>query len=175
VTAHRWESSDTRLAWHVVFDHAPAVARYAERAASAFRDAGLLPVEPEWLHLTVADAGDPDAAAARLGRLEPLRLVLGPPRLLPTAVVLAAAPAGGLAELREALTGARDPAYDPHVALAYVEREADATTLVPLLQQLDPLPLELEVREVTMLRLRRPGRCYRWHVADRVPLGGRPA
>jgi hypothetical protein len=114
-----------------------------------------------------------------------MRLRLERPRLARTAVVLDAAPPEPIWRLRELLrtadlqvrdTGATPlpagPASPPHVSVAYARRAANAGALAATLEALAPGPIELDVRDVDLLRLRRD---YTWETLATVELCGEPA
>jgi 2'-5' RNA ligase len=167
VTEPNWRRSRVRLAWHLVVGEDAGLAALAEELAPRLRMAGLDPVAPRWLHLTLADA---TAEYPALGGFGPLTLRLGPLAALATAAVLPVEPAEELNALRVAL-GEETP-FEPHVTLAYANCGTDAIALAHVLAESGDRVLEVVVDHVALLRLQRGERGYDWVVLERAPLGG---
>ncbi|MCZ9353478.1 2'-5' RNA ligase family protein [Streptomyces mutabilis] len=62
--------------------------------------------------------------------------------------------------------------FRPHLSLAYNNRPRPAGPVVEAVTALRGLPsVELHVREVQLVELRREDRAYRWDVVKSLPLG----
>ncbi|WP_395575382.1 hypothetical protein [Streptomyces sp. BK79] len=65
--------------------------------------------------------------------------------------------------------------FRPHLSLAYNNRSRPAAPVIEAVTALRGLPpVDLHVREVRLVELRREGRSYRWDVVRSLPLGCSP-
>jgi len=197
-TDANWHGRAPRLQWHATLCGDPGLNELVERLRPILACGYLAPVEQRWLHLTLHDVGPARghsrqdlerltrAAQDLCSGLPPLRLHLGPPRLMQTAVVLEALPAAPVSRLRRALRGAdvrlrgpaatplpTGPASRPHVSLAYARRAATPNGLEQELQAaVGEDPVDVVVDRIELLLLERD---YTWNPVARVELGGAEA
>lgn len=144
VTADGWEDGVARLSWLITLPGLADVAAgvQPELASHSWLD----PVDPCWLHLTVAEAEPP-----RIGR--PFLLRFDGLELWPTGAMLVPRPCDELAALG---------IERPHVSLAYVNDgcEVDPDAVLPHVE-----PCETLVERVERVWLRRHARSYTWTAA----------
>ena len=192
-----WRAGRSFYTWHLTFAGAPEVARLAAGWQDGIAAPGLDPVPPEWLHLTLQGVGFTDeiaagdvvailaAAGERCARLRPFALTLGPADADPEGVPLSVRPWAPVDALRDAVRasieqvwggrGVPEPAdgFRPHVTVAY---SSGGTPAAPLRERLVRLrrvlpPVEITVREVSLIELRRGHQRYTWATRAVVPLG----
>lgn len=191
-----WRVGRGFYTWHVTFDDAPEVqelaAYYQARLTLPFLD----PVPADGLHMTLQGVGFTDEvgvdelgaitteARRRCSALTPFALLLGPADADREGVPLRVVPWKPVEVLRDALREAigavwgpervPEPAagFRPHVTLFYSNAEADA---LPLRERLRALrgtaPVETTIRTVSLIRLNRDDRTYRWVTEEAVSLG----
>jgi len=178
--------------WHFTFDGQQAVhdlaAAYQERLA-ALPALDLVPAR--WLHLTTQGVGFTDEvtddevtalvtdATERLKGISQQRVVLGPARVTPEAILLDVTPASGLdtirTRIREAIASVLGPGrlmetsdWTAHVTVAYSNGTGPAA---PYSAALDGGPTaESVIREVQLIVLNRDQRMYEWTTRAAVPL-----
>lgn len=190
-----WRCDRPRYWWYLTFaTESPLhqVARRFQQHVSGIDSLDLVPLE--WLHLTLQDVGFVHelapgqasalraAAADAVSDLPALRLALGPLRTMNSAVVLEAHPTDELVALRHrlrtALAAVRAPdvpgpvEFHPHVSLAYVNRECDASDVLDPLRDVPMPTAHVSVGKVTLAAVTRRNRAYRWEPVAEVPLRG---
>ncbi len=175
-TEELWSHGSAMLTWHVVFDG--RLDFLAGWLAPLLDRPYLSPVPPEWLHVTVKGIGPEDEmsperlerlvddAQAACALLAPIDALVGPVRVVEGGVTGDVAPAGPLRELYESLPGEGGEPLSPHVTFAYACAEAE----------MEPIEANasdaVTIDAVSLLRLERGDRLYRWNVLATVPLGG---
>jgi 2'-5' RNA ligase len=191
-----WRGDRPRYWWYLTFaDHSALhdLARSFQGHVGGVDCLDVIPVQ--WLHLTIQDiaflheigpgevSALGDAAVEAVADLPTLRLSLGPVRTTNSAVVLEARPTDRLSavrdRLRRAIAEVRGPEqvpgpveFRPHVSLAYVNRDCDASDALDPLLGVPMLMVQVTVTKVTLAAVTRGNRAYRWEVATEVPLGG---
>lgn len=192
-----WRPGRRMVAWHVTFEDQPRARRLAEAAHARLAGLpGLDPVPVRWLHLTVQDVGfgdevsDDDLAAvtgavrARLARLPPVPVTLGPARVVSEGIVCDASPGHALTPARDAIraaiAGVRGPSlvaggpqWWPHVSLGYANASGPSAPVEAAFDGAD-LVAPVTVRAIRLIRLGRDQRCYQWETLASVPLGASP-
>jgi 2'-5' RNA ligase len=187
-----WTAQTRAYYWMLTFPDSPALADLALRCQQHLAPLGLDPVPDDGLHITLTRVSS--AAALPLSRLDDVISAAAP--LLPAAfrlravplagsrgaVRLTVAPWGPVLALHLALSESmaslglapRKPTalFRPHLSLAYNNRPRPAGPIVEAVTALRGLPsVELHVREVQLVELRREDRSYRWDVVKSLPLG----
>ncbi len=190
-----WTTCRPLLWWYLTFDHIPAVAEHAARAAAPLHFLPHVDVPPaQWLHLTLCEVGfrgDVDEthvrASARAVRealrdARPIDLRLGPVNSLHDAVVLEAGPLDTLRELRATVRAAmansgvaplqRDEAHFwPHVTIGYLNAEADHQALMEAVGGAGRTTTSVWTDRLELVEVTRADRHYRWRTLDSVSLG----
>jgi 2'-5' RNA ligase len=189
-----WRIDRPCLWWYLTFEDQPALAAALGDTRSALhrmREVDVIP--PQWLHLTLTEAGFPDevsedrvaaavsTVADALRDQPPLTLTLGPLTTLPGAAVLAAHPIEALRVLhrtvREATAAAGlSPAqpgeedFWPHVSIGYLNRRADRSALMSAASATVPTRTEVTVDRVSLAAVTRRDQHYQWTVHTSLPL-----
>lgn len=154
---------------------------------------------PSWLHLTVQgvrfvdelDSTRMTQVASRLERwlhdAAPFTVRAERPVVGTDAVFLPIRPAAPLAALRDSIRtsllsdSAAEPLYtlpgqadsfDPHVSIAYANAPTSADEVEQALHRCAAGPVEMTIREVSMIRLHRAERTYRWSHEHPIALHG---
>jgi 2'-5' RNA ligase len=194
-----WTSCRPVLWWYLTFDHLPAVAEHASRAAARLRPLPHVDVPPtEWLHLTMCEVGfrhqldstdlDEGIAAAReaLRGTAPVDLRLGPVNSLDDAVVLEARPLDELRGLRATVRGAMAEAgidrvqrdedqFWPHVTIGYLNAAADHQALMDEVgshaRVVAGSTVPVTADRLELVEVTRADRHYRWRTIASVELG----
>ncbi|WP_420843989.1 2'-5' RNA ligase family protein [Lentzea albidocapillata] len=65
----------------------------------------------------------------------------------------------------------RSESYSPHLTVAYVNTPMSSVPVVKLMETVDPSPVEIAIRSVSLIRLRRVERSYTWDGAEQFNLG----
>lgn len=190
-----WRPGRRMYAWHVTFPDAPAVQALA--AAARERLAGLPGIDlvpGQWLHLTTQGVGftdevsDGDLAAvagagrARLARVAPATVTIGPARVVTEGVGCDAWPAQSLTPARDAVRdaigdvrgAARVPEASewwPHVSLGYASAAGPAGPFEAALDGFTDVAPHT-VSAIQLIRLGRDNHQWEWDVCATVPLGG---
>jgi 2'-5' RNA ligase len=194
-----WSVGRSFLAWHLTFPGDRDVARLARAYQGHLHLPGLDPIPGRWLHLTLQGVGFRDeiadadvellvaAARARLTRLEPFTLALGPAVVDPEVVRLQVHPAATVGQLRRQLRAAigdvrgrdgvleEEDAFTPHVSLAYSNGDAEMAPVVDALRALAPEPARALIGRVDLIALNRDHRQYEWSTHAQVLLGAATA
>jgi 2'-5' RNA ligase len=189
-----WQPGRHMYTWHFTFDGQQAVydlaAIYQERLAGL---AALDMVPARWLHLTTQGVGFADevsddevsaivgAATERLTGIGPQRVVLGPARVTPEAILLGVTPADGLTairtRLREVISSVLGPSrlmeqveWTAHVTVAYSNGTAPSA---PYSAALDGgATAESLISDVQLIVLNRDQQMYEWTTRAAVCLAG---
>ncbi|MEU6510541.1 2'-5' RNA ligase family protein [Streptomyces sp. NPDC046942] len=187
-----WSDGSRAYYWMLTFPDDQRLAALAGHCQEELAHLGLDPVPADGLHITLARVGKPDAVTP--GQLD--SLARQAEALLPSAFRIRAMPLAGsrgavrlslgpwepLLRVHHALAGAgsglgltlKKPtsAFRPHLSLAYNNRRRPAAPVVEVVSGLRALPdVELSVRSVQLVEIRREGRTYRWDVQEDLPLG----
>ena len=190
-----WAVGRRFYTWHLTFDDAPDVLRLVHAYDAHLALPGLDVIPERWLHLTMQGIGFThqvatadvdqivDAARARLARLEPFQITLGPADVDPEVVRLKVTPAEPVSALRHQLRGAiadvwgkdrvpEDEAdFTPHVSLAYSNRDAEVQSVLEAATAVPPAPATMIVRNADLIQLHRDHQQYEWTTYAEVPLG----
>lgn len=191
-----WRPGRRTYSWFLTFEGQPGLHRLVDQYRQQLRGVdGLDLVPPQWLHLTVqsvafADdltAGELDELIAtvrdRLRHVAPATVEVQPATVWEEGIVLPVLPEGTLDPVRTAVRagiasvcgpdrvrGSAD-GFSPHVTIAYNSLERDASDLVRLIDDLEPLPVTLDVDRVSLVEMDRDTRVYRWSSAVEAHLG----
>lgn len=190
-----WRMGRSFYTWHITFENAPEVQQLATVYQRHISLPFLDPVPAEGLHLTMQGVGFTDevsdadvasivaAAQERCKGLAPFSLRIGPADADPQGVPLAVRPWAPVVELRRAVRaaiadvwgedGVPEPAdgFHAHVTVFYSNAPADPASLRALLSELRQLPpAETVVERVSLIRLNRNSKVYRWTPAGQVVL-----
>jgi 2'-5' RNA ligase len=190
-----WTEHRPLLWWYLTFDHLPAVAEHAGRAAEPLQPLGHVDVPPpEWLHLTLCEVGFRGEAdetrvleGARMVReavqgTRPIPMTLGPVNSLHDAVVLEAGPLEALRELRATVRGAMAGAgtdiaqpdeadFWPHVTIGYLNAADDHHGLMDLVGAAAAATTTVTADRLELVEVTRADRHYRWRTWASVRLG----
>jgi len=190
-----WTRNRPRVLWYLTFEHAPGLAAAARPVAELLAGCAADVVPPQWLHLTVSDAGFADeldsfslAASADAVRravrdLPALDLALGPVAALSDAVALGVAPVEPLRRVRElvrrsmAEVGVQPPddldgPFWPHVSLCYVNDLSHHDRLWDVVTSQAALPAQVRADRVSQVLVTRRDGHYEWEVLSEAPLLG---
>ncbi|KAF3470112.1 2'-5' RNA ligase family protein [Streptomyces sp. Tu 3180] len=187
-----WTAQTRAYYWMLTFPDDPVLVGLARRCQQRLAPLGLDPVPDDGLHITLARVGS--AATLPLSHLDDVINAATP--LLPEAFRLRAVPLAGSrgavrltvapwapvlalhVALSESMTslgltpGKPTALFRPHLSLAYNNRPRPAAPIIEAVTTLRDLPaVDLHVREVQLVELRREDRAYRWDVVKSVPLG----
>ncbi|WP_369391137.1 2'-5' RNA ligase family protein [Streptomyces sp. CG1] len=186
-----WSDGARAYYWMLAFRDEPELQALALRCQDALAPLGLDPVPADGLHITLARVGSPGTVApARLDDLlraaEPALPASFSVRAVPLAgsrgaVRLSLAPWEPLLRLHAALVQAGratglEPkkltaVFRPHLSLAYNNRPRPAAPVAEAVAGLRALPsVEIQIRDVQLVELRREGRAYCWNVLKSLPL-----
>ncbi|MET8208878.1 2'-5' RNA ligase family protein [Streptomyces sp. NPDC005373] len=186
-----WSEQTRAYYWMLTFPNAPALTDLARHCHHRLAPLGLDPVPLDALHTTltrVAHSGElpPERLDALLQAtalaLPPAFTVHGIPLAGSRgAVRLSLAPWTPILRLHAALSDAmitsglapRKPTalLRPHLSLAYNNRQRPAAPVIDAVATLRDLPpVDLPVRDVQLVELRRENRAYRWDVIKSLPL-----
>ena len=192
-----WSMGSRFYAWHVVFDDSPDIYPLAEYWREYLRPFDFLDVVPDrWLHLTVQGVGMvedvPDETRDRIVAAVQERLAVLKPALVrfeqvvvrPEAVALPALRPDPLDSIRQAVrAGMSDvlgaeavpesgDGFEPHVSLAYVNRDEDATELIEVIEDADvPDSVVVPIRGLTLIEMHRDGGMYERRTVGRAAVG----
>ncbi|MFI5812633.1 2'-5' RNA ligase family protein [Streptomyces sp. NPDC051643] len=186
-----WTDGSRAYYWMLTFPDEQELSALALRCQEVLAPLGLDPVPADGLHVTLARVGSPDTVAP--AQLDDLMQAADP--MLPGGFRVLAMPLAGsrgavrlslgpwqpLLRLHAALTGAvrstsqaptkPTAVFRPHLSLAYNNRPRPAAPVVDVVAGLRSLPgVEIQVRDVQLVELRREGRTYCWDVLKSVPL-----
>jgi 2'-5' RNA ligase len=187
--------TDTRQAyyWYLTFD-STELRELAERCQQELRMPYLDPVPLDRLHLTLPRVGWADeiseddalnvaqAANVRCAAMRPFELRVGPLSGSAGAVRFSVSPWVGLVSLYRHLRGAvatvvrrqPEPEFRPHIGIAYCNEPVPAAPLIERVGALRTLPVvQVGIRHVDLVLIRRERRTYIWSNVKKLPLGNR--
>lgn len=195
-----WQVGTRFYAWHVTLDEAPEfypLVEFWREQLRAFEYLDLIP--DRWLHLTMQGVGTvedvPDqtldrivtAVQRRVGELEPVRVTFQRPVIRPEAVVLPAIPPDAVDAIRRAVRAGMADAigagsvaetadgFQPHVSLAYVNRDQDAAAVTDVVDAVDePEPVAVDIRHASLIAMHRDHQMYEWRTVADAAIGRRP-
>jgi 2'-5' RNA ligase len=193
--AGRWPAGREDYHWHVLPGTELARERLARPYAELTGQAGLAPVRPEYMHITVQHIGPVqdvtvDELAEIVGRVRAgcsgvasFAVTAGRAEAWETSIVCPLRPGYLLGTLwhlvtsvSRAVTGTRlavSPAvYHPHLALAYGIAHADQAALRAWLADCDAAEAALPVTRLTLVAQEHDGREITFRVVDEIPLTG---
>jgi hypothetical protein len=189
-----WRPGRRMYTWHFTFDGQPAVhdlaAAYQARL-DGLPDLDMIPAR--WLHLTTQGVGFTDevtddqvaaitsATRERLKGFAPQRVILGPAKATPEAILLDVAPIAPLAAIRDELRAAisdvlgpdrlmESDEWTPHVSVAYSSGTAPAAPYEAALA--DGGAAQTVISDVELIVLGRDQRLYEWTTRAGVRLAG---
>lgn len=189
----RWPARRRDYHWHVL--PPPQLAR--QGLYEPYRDLthreGIVPVSPEWYHLTllhsapVTEVADGeiteiiDRVRHRCAEIEPFQVTLDRPSVGSVAVECLARPGRRLAELRgitadetSAVLGERHtttpPIYYPHVSLGYAVQQVDQRPLRAWLTDREPPTFTFPVTQIALVAQQHDRRVITWDPIATVPL-----
>ncbi|MBO2452570.1 2'-5' RNA ligase family protein [Actinomadura barringtoniae] len=199
MTDHWWWRPGVRpgrrlLVWHILLDDLPEVRDLVRQCQDKLADFDGLDLIPEpWLHMTTQIVGFPDqipdaevdsmveGVRQRFVDLAPVEVEIGKLWFHSEAVMLGIRPAKGLDPVRTAIRTAvaetvrahqlaDEPAWTPHVSIAYSSGDGPAA---PVIQALDVpvVPRPLRITAVDLVEQVRDGHLYRWDRRARAYLG----
>jgi 2'-5' RNA ligase len=191
-----WRLGRSFYTFHITFDEDPAVRRLAATYHAALDLPTLDPVPLDGLHMTLQGVGFTDEvtddeiaaitvdATRRCTAPRPFAVTIGPADGDPQGVPLAVRPWEPIRQLRSVLRDAisavwgpdRVPEdaedFRPHVTVFYSNADADPS---PLRQALAALrstpPVQASISSVSLIRLNRDQKTYKWTTAASIPLG----
>jgi 2'-5' RNA ligase len=189
-----WHTDRPCLWWYLTFEDQPGLAaalRDVRAALHRMPEIDVIP--PQWLHLTLSEAGFPDevtedrvrvvvsAVAGALRDQPPLTVTLGPLTTLPEAAVLAAHPLQALRQLRRTVREATAAAglspaapgeedFWPHVSVGYLNRRTDPSALMAAVSASVPTRTEVTVDRVSLAAVTRRDQHYQWTLHTALPL-----
>lgn len=186
-----WTPGREAYYWYLTWD-SQELRDLADRCQRSLTLPFLDPVPLDALHMTLPKVGwsdqvEPGAldeltseAARRCAKLEPFILTVGPLAGSPGAVRFSATPWEPVLELSRHLVeasagvdGIGSADFSPHVGIAYCNTVVPAQPLIETVRNLRRLPtIDVTVRAVDLVRLRREGSTYRWITLASIPLGG---
>lgn len=191
-----WSVGRRFYTWHITFANQTEVVELAAAYGSALHALPCLdPIPARWLHLTMQGVGFVDEvdlqtverivekAREYCAQLEPFQLNIGAPHVDPESVQIAVRPADAVRRLRSAIRhGIADvwgseavpepeESFDPHLSLAYSNRDADATDVRVALEQVSASKASAQIVECQLIVLNRDNRMYEWDPFATVQLG----
>jgi 2'-5' RNA ligase len=188
-----WRAERPFLWWYLTFPDESGLSSLAADAQSVLRTVEGLDLVPDaWLHLTVQsvdfvdDVPETDVssiltrATEALADYPPQRLELGPVASLPGAVVLVAGPLDELRALRTRLrhvvaeaghveVNSTPDGYWPHVSLAYVNRDCQASAVMERLGGVAERTTDVTVTHTALAAVTRRDRHYKWILRAQIP------
>lgn len=181
--AHPWQANEHRYAWHLTWEHEPALHEVAAALQADLLDFPTLRLIPQrWLHLTLGHIGTeadvpPSCLAAERDRvasaITDLRLALSfrEVHLMNEGVALVAEKTSELLRLGELVQPGRERPLWPHVSLAYSTAQMPAANVLAALG--DDLPQDIWASHptLTLMRLTRETGQYTWEALAQFPVG----
>ncbi|GAB3990669.1 hypothetical protein GCM10029978_119220 [Actinoallomurus acanthiterrae] len=190
-----WRACRQFFAWHLTFDGASEL----HRLVAAYQQAlagigGVRFIPPQWLHLTMQGIGFVDevssedldqildSARHHLAEIEPLNLTFQKAFVADEAIVLPpleeASVIGTRRAIRQAIGSVWGSAnipeaadkFRPHVSLGYFEEDRTAAPYVAAVESVNPEPVQVTVREASLIALNRDQRMYEWSTRAVAPL-----
>jgi len=189
----RWHPGYRAYYWMLTFPQSPELLKLARRCQDALAPLGMDDIPDDGLHITMTKIGDTTCvendALDQLARLikerlpVPFRVTAHPLTGSQGAARLTVTPWRQLLALHSALTltnaeagvpgGRPTSGFRPHLGVAYNNRDRAADEVVPLIAPLRGLaPVDLVIKSVQLVELRREGAAYRWDIVHSVALPG---
>src|SRR4051794_16598796 len=192
-----WHPGRSAYYWYLTFENCPALQSMVRRCQEvveqnpafdlvAVNDVHMTLDRIAWADETSDDVIDSveHEAAATVRRFPAFRVTVGPLSGSPGALSFSAAPFEPLNRLRLTLTGATRsiidsvapaPAFRPHVGIAYCNTALPAQPIIQAVDAVRDVPtVDVLVRHVSLVRLTRLERAYRWSARRRLLLGSEP-
>jgi 2'-5' RNA ligase len=190
-----WRVGRRFYTFHATFAGVPEVQALAAEARDRIAGLpGLDLIPGKWLHLTMQGIGFTDevsdadlsgilsAAKARLARVPPVALAIGPPVVAGEGVTCWASPPRALDPARDAVRAGITDAWgqhrvpetadwSAHVSVAYASADAPGEPIEAALGGLDDTA-EVTIKTVDLIRLGRDQHAYEWETVASLPLGG---
>ena len=190
-----WPADRDDYHWHVLPGTELARERLARPYAELITRPGLVPVRPEYLHVTVqhigpvsdVTAGELAGIAARVragcGGVAAFAVTAGRAEVWETSVVRVLRPGYLLGSLWQLVTSAsrevlgsrlavRPTAYHPHLALAYATAPVDQAPMRAWLADCDAAEAALPVTRLVLVAQRHDGREITFRVVEEISRGG---
>ncbi|MFD3705168.1 2'-5' RNA ligase family protein [Nocardia sp. NPDC058658] len=193
----QWAPGRTGYYWYLTFDDAELVELAAECQDALGADGvDLVPLDA--LHITLMGIGSTDdvvsgeidglisAARERLSDVKPFVLAVGPLSGSRSAIRFSVAPWDPLFDLHQLLSmctsellsnlsesaQAKSARFRPHLGIAYNNTDRAAAEVIDTVSRLRARSVNVRVRRVELVVLRREGHAYRWDTRVILPLGG---
>lgn len=182
-----WQVGTRFYTWHVTFDNADELHRLVDDYQAALSSVDGLDLIPRrWLHLTMQGVGHiedvPPATVEeivssvhrRVVDLEPIEVTFDRPVIRTEAIVLPALPPEPIEQLRASVRQAiadvleaegvseSPDGYQPHVSLAYANKEQPASVVREALDKVSTHSAHATIAEVALIRMHRDRRMYEW-------------
>jgi 2'-5' RNA ligase len=186
-----WSLGKRFYTWHLTFDGAEDLHKLVDTYKAVLKGIpGLDPVPQQWLHLTMQGVGFTDqireddlntiieAVEEELRRLPAVDLTFQRAVVRPESVALPPSPADAVARIRSAIrAGIRDATGDvpesetgfqPHVSLAYHNRDGASADIITALQTVSPKPVVVRVDSAALIELNRDNSMYEWRTVKEL-------
>lgn len=184
-----WSTDRQAFYWYLTFKDTELIS-LAQACQDGLRLPYLDPVPLDGLHLTLPKIGWTDqvstkqvnqvftTAAQQCADLKPFRLTVGPLAGSPGAVRLSVSPWEPIVALSRRLrssiaialgTDRVEPAFRPHIGVAYCNTPVPSKHLVGEVEKLRTLPpVDVTVSEVELVKLRRESGNYLWSTVGSI-------
>jgi 2'-5' RNA ligase len=191
-----WRVGTRFFGWHVTVDGQIGLHRLVDsyQAALASID-GLDPIPRQWLHLTLQGVGFVQdvplerlsamvkRTQARLAGVGPVVVQFHKSVIRPEGIALPPTPVEPVQDIRAVVRAAiADVAgpdgvpeaadgYQPHVSVAYVNRDMPATDVLRAIQGIDADPVDVVIAAVSLIEMHRDRRMNEWRTIADVRIG----
>lgn len=189
-----WADGYEAYYWYLTFDQ-PALTSLTTTCQQNLSSGGLDFIPLDALHSTVlkvaaVDSVNPETlsrvisdATERLKMCEPFDLSVGPLTGSPSAIRFSVAPWGDLMTLHVRLRDCTSrilpsihfpptSGFRPHIGIAYNNQRRAADSIITEIAGLRSVePVNIQVRQVSLVRLGRIGQEYHWKECATIPLG----
>lgn len=188
-----WEAGRRAYYWYLTFDGSTELQRLAARCQNTLAMPALDPVPLTELHMTIDRLGAEhefeqsqiaaigDAARSVCRDFPEIDLNIGPLAGSAGAIRFSATPQEPLFELRRLLRQAaiscvpnisfETDEFRPHVGIAYSNSNMPAEPIIRIVESLRHISrAPVSVSQASLVLLERPGRTWRWTLAETVPL-----
>ncbi|MFI0218235.1 2'-5' RNA ligase family protein [Streptomyces lydicus] len=190
-----WTASTRAYYWMITFPGASALIQRARQCQQALRSLAFDDIAEDGLHLTLGRIGsssevsldqlDRLIASVQVAASLPISLQAVPMTASRGAIRFSVAPWTPLIDLRIVLAEAGDSAglplrkptsgFRPHIGISYCNRAVPAATVREVVRPLRALDaVEVEVKQVHIVELRREPSAYRWEVVRTLDLPTAP-
>lgn len=190
-----WWPGRSGYYWYLTFEDASPLRSLATRCQQVFAEhVGFDLVPTNDLHMTLDRIGfEDEVTKSQLSLISrgvelaasqwaPLTITVGPLAGSSGALSFSASPKDSINTLRLELSRVSqqfseavlsEPAFRPHIGIAYCNSSLPAGPIIETVSQLRQIaPIQVPVTQVSLVRLTRLERAYRWSVHQRVRLGG---